>query len=66
MLDDTRGVHEEKFKEQLAISQRLDGRNKPQNIGYNGDRSDGLDMWPRGRRRGWADYTLTVNGVTPT
>lgn len=40
-LDDSSGVHSEKFRERLAASISLDRRSKPQNLGYNADRSDG-------------------------
>lgn len=40
LLDDAADVHAQEFEKRLSISQDLDRRNKAQNIGYNGDRSD--------------------------
>jgi len=60
-LDDARGVRWQYFQERLAVSMDIDRRNKPQNLGYNGDRSDHKG---RARRRHNPDgYTVTFNGV---
>jgi len=61
--DDMAGVHRALFMERLAASIAQDKKNKPQKLGYNADRSDGLTnrgRWP------WRDdaYTVTYNGVT--
>ncbi len=40
-LNDNLGIHEKKFQELLVASMRQDSRNKPQNLGYNRDLSDG-------------------------
>lgn len=64
-LDNTRGVHAAAFEEMLVRSKRYDQRLKPQHLGYNADRSDGV--WWDGRRDRLSDgYTVTIGGVTPT
>jgi hypothetical protein len=60
-LDDSSTVHTMKFMERLAASIALDRRMKPEKLGYNGDRSDGLDV-RRGRLHGLA--RVTYNGVS--
>lgn len=40
LLDDTAGVHAAEFQRLLTVSMDIDRRNKPMNLGYNGDRSD--------------------------
>lgn len=52
------GVWAVKFKERLAASISLDRRQKPQDFGYNGDSSDGMD-----RRYMRQPATVTYNGV---
>lgn len=59
-LDDAGAIHSAKFQERLMASIALDRKNKPQWLGYNGDRSD----W------GWNDWfdrrqqtNVTFNGV---
>lgn len=59
-LDDTRSTHASKFKERLAASISMDRRSKPQNLGPNLDRSDGVD-WRR--RDGYWNTGVTVYGV---
>ncbi len=60
-LDDTSSVHSEKFMERLAASIGLDRRNRPQTLGYNGDRSDGyLDSR---YRRGLYESRVTFDGT---
>ncbi len=59
ILDDQATVHAAEFQMRLAVSKDLDARQKPQHLGYNGDRSD-----MRGSRREWRDWpTVTFNGV---
>jgi hypothetical protein len=60
-LDDASGVHTAKFMERLAASVSLDRRNKPQHLGYNGDRSDGRVPLER-ERYGLA--SISYKGVT--
>ena len=60
-LDDTRSTHASKYKERLAASISMDRRSKPQNLGYNGDRSDATD-WRRRFGYYW-DRGITVYGV---
>lgn len=61
ILDNRADLHEQEFEKRLAISQKMDGRNKPQFLGYNGDWSD---------RRSWR-YSqhglspITIGGITP-
>ena len=59
-LDDASAVHSAKFQERLAASIGLDRRKKPQTLGYNRDRSDGV-RWLRGDRHGEAG--IRVYGV---
>ena len=63
-LDDAASVHTGKFMERLSASIGLDRRNKPQLMGYNGDRSD---YRHRGRRdlHGWGGV-VTLDGVEPS
>lgn len=59
-VDDDRSVHAAKFLERLAASVAMDRKNKPQRIGYNGDRSDRANG-----RFGWWHWdapTCTYNG----
>ena len=62
-LDDMAGVHTMKFRERLQASVAFDRKLKPQNLGYNGDRSDQRHVGLRGGvyRRDWGQ--VTVNGV---
>jgi len=60
-LDDATGVHTAKFNERLMASINADRRNKPQKIGYNGDRSDLQDRWGRTIYNHYNDRIL-VNG----
>lgn len=58
-LDDTRTTHSGKFRERLAASVAMDRRSKPQNLGYNRDNSDGMEM----QRRDWyLNRGVTVYG----
>lgn len=57
------GPEQAKFKERLASSVALDNRNKPQNWGYNVDRSYERD-W-EARRNPFRGVTVTINGVEP-
>lgn len=59
-LDDSSTVHSAKFMERLTASVSVDRRLKPQLIGYNGDRSDGVKF--RGYNR-YGARTITYNGV---
>lgn len=54
-MDDATGVQTMKFMERLRASISLDRRSKPENIGYNGDRSD--------RQMGRRDWNLPA-GIT--
>ena len=47
ILNDAATLHAMEFEKRLSVSMDLDRRNKPQNFGYNADRSD----WKHGR--GW-------------
>lgn len=58
--DDAMSIHTIKFKERLAASIGQDRKNKPQKIGYNGDRSDRIEM-NRGDTHIWAP-AATYNG----
>lgn len=56
LLDDAMSVHAFEFDKRLAVSMDIDRRQKPQKLGYNGDRSDG---------KYWSDPRLTrETGVT--
>jgi hypothetical protein len=64
-VDDIAGVHSQKFARLLASSISRDRTRQPQHLGYNGDRSDGLEAgyglnrwnggWPR----------IEINGFVP-
>ncbi len=58
--DDAKGVHYIAFMERLAASISQDRRMKPQNLGYNRDRSDG-EEW--NRRFGYYQSQVTFDGV---
>ena len=63
ILDDSATVHEMEFQKRLDLSKMIDHRRKPQNVGYNGDRSDQKEQiwWDRA---GWhALGPINVNGV---
>lgn len=63
LLDDMSGVHAQEFEKLLEISKDLDRRNKPQTLGYCGDRSDAIHSGGWWRR----DMpTITFDGVTPS
>lgn len=62
-LDDTAAIHTMKFMERLAASVALDRRMKPQQLGYNGDRSDMRDRDYPYRFRDFPG--IRVNGVIP-
>lgn len=59
-LDDMAGMHAQKFQERLQASINLDRRHKPQHIGYNGDRSDGMGYDPSCRH--WQGNGITYQG----
>lgn len=59
--DDAKGVHWVAFQQCLAASISQDRRAKPQNLGYNRDRSDGPD-YPS-RRDIYNQSTVTFNGT---
>jgi len=62
-MDDTLGVHSAKFRERLAASIAEDQKNKPANLGYNRDCSDGREwQW----RRGYLDSQVTYNDTLYT
>lgn len=61
-LDDNVQLHTMKFLERLMVSVSIDRRKKPQTLGYNRDRSDGV-FWDR---RSNYQNIVTVNGITPT
>lgn len=63
--DDAMGVHTAKFMERLSASISHDRRNKPQLLGYNGDRSDQRAMIGLGNTRYWQNSPISVNGVIP-
>lgn len=67
ILDDQATIHAMEFKERLAVSMHLDRRNKPQHLGYNGDRSDlvegGRSQW-HGRQFIGDTNVVTFDGVT--
>jgi hypothetical protein len=66
LLDDNASVHAEEFQRRLAISQEMDRRSKPHNLGYNGDRSDMRSVaahWPYGPW-GWGQFgQVSYNGI---
>lgn len=57
------GPFKQNFQERLLASVAFDRRNKPQSLGYNGDRSDDRQDYRGYRRR--LD-TITFDGVDPT
>lgn len=59
-LDDSSSVHAAKFAERLAASISMDRRNKPQSLGYNGDRSDRRGLTRRDMH--WFAPSATYNG----
>lgn len=63
IMDDAATTWNERFKERIAASINADRRNKPQLVGYNGDRSDLVGKWRRSDYHGWG--SIMVNGVVP-
>ncbi len=61
-LDDAMGTHHQKFMERMAASISWDRKNKPQNLGYNADHSDGRAVWRDQRRTGLNG--ISYRGVT--
>lgn len=61
-IDDSPGTHAGAFMARLMASINFDRKNKPQNLGYNGDRSDARDWYPKENENYW-NSTITVNGV---
>lgn len=60
--NDMAGVHTLAFKDRLRASVAADRKLKPQNLGYNRDRSDERDNDQPNRNR-WLYGGITVNGV---
>lgn len=59
-LDDAMSVHAMEYEKCLAASVSIDRRNKPQKLGYNGDRSDQRDY--RASNFHWWNQACTYNG----
>lgn len=59
-FDDKMAIHTQLFAERLKASVALDGRNKPQLFGYNGDQSD--EKRRRGHWRPWNPAPSLYNG----
>lgn len=60
-LDDSSGVHADRYQTLLRASIAADMRHKPQKLGYNRDRSDECGSWNRGDVHYWAP-AATYNG----
>jgi hypothetical protein len=60
-LDDSDGVHQDRFMERLKASIAMDRKTKPQRLGYNRDRSDEQGLFNRGDVHYWAP-AATYNG----
>lgn len=62
--DNMRGPNYQNWMERLAASIMFDNKARPQNYGYNRDRSDGM-AYLRGRRHGWGPG-ITFDGTLYT
>lgn len=61
-LNDEKGIRWQTFQELLAASISYDSQNRPENLGYNGDSSDGWQPYPGITHWGWPPLT-TINGL---
>ncbi len=57
--DDGNGPHNQAFTQLLEVSKVIDGKSKPQHLGYNGNGR--AMLWTR--RNIWSGQRITINGV---